>query len=260
MADEEKAKDRLIEELRAKVKTLKTSLDKLNSELNLQNEIMSNMAEGVCLIRASDGIILYCNPKFEQMFAYDAGELAGKNISIVNAPTEKTPEETAREISESLIKHKSWQGELLNIKKTRECFWCSATVSTFEDKRYGTVWVSVHTDITDRKDAQEELDRFFNESRDILAIFSIDGHFTRVNPMFEKVLGYTKEEIYSKHLMELIHPDDRDATIAEVERQNKGSNAVDFVNRYLCKDGSYKTLSWSGGHAINGKIYANASV
>ncbi|MBF0318862.1 MAG: PAS domain S-box protein, partial [Nitrospirae bacterium] len=235
-----------------------TENQRLTANLRLQNEIMSNMPEGVVLVSAADESIVWCNSRFEQMFGYGPDELTGRNVAIVNAPAEKSPEEVAKEIIESLNKHSVWQGEIQNIKKTGEPFWCYATTSTFEHNDYGKVWVAVHTDITQRKKAQEELQRFFDLSRDILAIFSIDGYFTKVNPMFEKILGFTKEEICSRHIMDLIHPDDRETTIAAIDRQNKGSEVIDFINRYMCKDGSYKILSWSGGPAIDGNIYANA--
>jgi len=247
-----------IERFAFQFKKMAVKISRLIKDLQIKSEITSNMGEGVVLINASDGSIIYCNLRFEQMFGYGPSELIGKNISIVNAPSEKSPEDTAKEIIESLNKNSVWQDEIQNIKKTGELFWCHATVSTFQHYDYGKVWISIHSDITQLKETTEEFLRFFNLSRDIMAIFSIDGHFTMVNPMFENVLGYTKEEISSKHIMDLIHPDDLERTIAEIDKQNKGSDTFDFINRYLCKDGSYKTLSWNGGATFGGKIYANA--
>ncbi|MBF0556325.1 MAG: PAS domain S-box protein [Nitrospirae bacterium] len=244
MKDETKAKDKLIEELKARVAELESYEDKLILELRLQGEIMSNMAEGVVLIRASDGIILYCNPKFEQMFAYNAGELIGKNISVANAPTGKKPKEVAEEIQESLIINKFWQGEVRNIKKTGELFWCSATVSTFEDTSYGTVWISIHTDITQTKKAQEEFNRFFYRSMGLLCICGIDGYFKMLSPSFEKTLGYTVEELQSKPFLEFVHPGDVEASTYAIKQASQGFPLVNFENRYLCKDGTYKHLSW----------------
>ncbi|QWR76019.1 response regulator [Candidatus Magnetomonas plexicatena] len=132
-------------------------LRKANEELRLQSEILDNMSEGVILIKAADGAIVFTNPKFEQMFGYDTGELIGKNISVVNAPTEKTPAETANEIIEALNKNNHWQGEVCNIKKSGKHFWNSAHVSTFDHPKYGKVWVSIHNDITQTKKAQYEL-------------------------------------------------------------------------------------------------------
>ncbi|MBF0293508.1 MAG: PAS domain S-box protein, partial [Nitrospinae bacterium] len=66
-------------------------------------------------------------------------------------------------------------------------------------------------DITERKRAEEELSRFFNLVPDMVCIASADGHFLKINPMWETTLGYTEQEILSTPIVELIHPDDREA-------------------------------------------------
>ncbi len=124
--------------------------------LRLYEEIIENMAEGVYLIRTSDGVIVYTNPQFERMFGYDSEELKGKHVSIVNAPTEKTPEEIAKEIIQSLKEKGTWSGEVLNIKKDGTQFWCHANVSTFDHHEFGEVWISVHNDITEQKLTEEK--------------------------------------------------------------------------------------------------------
>ena len=115
------------------------------------------MAEGVLLVRTKDGVIVYGNQTFEHMFGYDAGELVGKHVSIVNAPSQKDPEEIANEIIETLQGKGVWQGEVLNIRKDGSVFWCFANVSAFEHSQYGNVWVSVQQDISERKLAEFKL-------------------------------------------------------------------------------------------------------
>jgi PAS domain-containing protein len=61
-----------------------------------------------------------------------------------------------------------------------------------------------------RARAQRELDRIFTLSPDLIAVADFDGHFTRVNPAVEQVLGYTREEFLMRPYLELVHPDDRD--------------------------------------------------
>ncbi|MFC1523415.1 PAS domain S-box protein [Thermodesulfobacteriota bacterium] len=140
-----------------------TDRKRAEEELRLHSEIMVNMAEGIHLIRAEDGIIVYTNPKLEEMFGYDSGEMLGKHVSIVNAPTDKSPEETAREIIGILNRDGAWHGELLNIKKNGTPFWCQASVSSFEHSRHGEVWVSIHSDISDRKKAEGALKKAHEE-------------------------------------------------------------------------------------------------
>ena len=122
----------------------------------LQSEIAANMSEGVYLVRAADGVIVYANPKFEEMFGYDPDQMLGKHVSAVNAPTEKSPEETAREIMAFFDEQGCWEGEINNIRKDGTPFWSHASVSAFDHPQHGKVYVAVHTDITDRKRAEEK--------------------------------------------------------------------------------------------------------
>jgi PAS domain S-box-containing protein len=85
---------------------------------------------------------------------------------------------------------------------------------------------------------------FFNYSIDMLCVAGMDGYFKKMNPAFEATLGFTPEELCSRPIMEFVHPEDREATLREIERQAAGNSVMSFENRYLCKDGSYRTLSW----------------
>ncbi|HML05813.1 MAG TPA: PAS domain S-box protein, partial [Methanobacterium sp.] len=125
-------------------------------------------------------------------------------------------------------------------------------VSTFSPKKGR--FIAFFTDITGRKKAEKERDRFFNLSIDMLCISDFDGYFKQLNPAFETVLGWTKEELMSKPYIEFVHPDDREATINESKNLSKGQKTVRFENRYLCKDGSYKNLSWNAYSLTDEKL------
>ncbi len=128
--------------------------EKLSS---LHSKIMNYMSEGLYLVRSIDGIIVYTNPRFEEMFGYNPGEMLGKHVSIINALIDKNPEVTAKEIMGILEETGQWHGEIQNIKKDGTPFWCYANVSTFDHPEYGTVIVSIHTDITERKKSEAKL-------------------------------------------------------------------------------------------------------
>jgi len=49
------------------------------------------------------------------MFGYNPGEIIGKNVSFVNAPSNKTPEETSENIIKILLETGEWHGEIENI-------------------------------------------------------------------------------------------------------------------------------------------------
>jgi PAS domain S-box-containing protein len=136
----------------------------------------------------------------------------------------------------------------------------------------GTIvrWVGINTDIDDqrratqageklRKVTEEERDGFFSMALDLLAIGSFDGYFIRLNPAWQHTLGWTLEELMSKHWIEFVHPEDKQATLDASGRLNSGLAVVSFENRYRCKDGSYKSLHWKVIPSVERRIvYAAA--
>jgi diguanylate cyclase (GGDEF)-like protein/PAS domain S-box-containing protein len=130
--------------------------EKKEDDRRLYHEIMENMAEGVFLIRARDGVIVYTNPAIERIFGYARGELAGKHIGVITARTDKSPEEVTQEIIQNFNANGVWQGEVQNLKKDGTTFWCHANVSTFEHPQHGSIWIAIHQDITERKRAEHQ--------------------------------------------------------------------------------------------------------
>jgi PAS domain S-box-containing protein len=100
-------------------------------------------------------------------------------------------------------------------------------------------------DITERKQAEAERDRMFNLSLDIMCIAGFDGFFKQVNPAGEKMLGWTGQELLRQPWIEYVHPEDRAATIAAREQLAAGEAVYVFQNRYRCRDGSYRWISWN---------------
>ncbi|MGA7077174.1 MAG: PAS domain S-box protein [Terriglobales bacterium] len=87
--------------------------------------------------------------------------------------------------------------------------------------------------------------QFMNLSIDMFCIAGFDGHFKSLNPSWQNVLGFTREELMAKPYLEFIHPDDRAATTNEDIRLQNREVTFAFENRYLCKDGSYKWMLWN---------------
>ncbi len=86
---------------------------------------------------------------------------------------------------------------------------------------------------------------FFDNSDDMLCIAGLDGYFKLINSAFERMLGYSKDELFSKPFYEFLHPDDLEGNVSEVRRLKDGENLTYCEHRYICKDGSNKWLSWT---------------
>ncbi len=146
-----------------------TDRKQAQQKLELQAVITRNMAEGICLVRIDNGIIVYANPKFEQMFGYDPDELNGRHVSIVNyGNDERDAEAVNQAIRSTVLQHGEATYEVYNVKKNGTAFWCSATTSVFQHPDYGYVLVAVQQDITDRKQAEERVTASLKEKEVLL--------------------------------------------------------------------------------------------
>ncbi len=114
-------------------------------------------------------------------------------------------------------------------------------------------------DLRRRRLAEEERDGFFVLSRDLVCFAGFDGYFKRVNPAWETVLGFSSVEMMAKPFLDFVHPEDREGTARQADRLARGEEVVQFENRYLARDGSYRWLSWNARARTSQQlIYATA--
>ncbi len=91
---------------------------------------------------------------------------------------------------------------------------------------------------------EADYNRLFNRSLDLICIAGLDGYFKRVNPSWTRVLGWTEEELLSRPVEHFMHPEDRDRTLQARSGLSQGIPVRGLENRYRCKDGTYRWLSW----------------
>lgn len=97
-------------------------------------------------------------------------------------------------------------------------------------------------------------DRFFAVSIDMLCFLDFNGYFKRLNPAWERTLGFSRQELMSRPFIEFVHPDDRERTLKQNASVRAGGQALHFENRYLCKDGSYKWLLWNAAPGSSERV------
>ncbi|MEO0336054.1 MAG: PAS domain-containing protein, partial [Pseudomonadota bacterium] len=95
---------------------------------------------------------------------------------------------------------------------------------------------------------KELLEQYFLRSLTLLAVANREGYFEYLNPSWSDLLGFSLEELKAKPFIEFVHPDDVESTINEAKTlldPRKENQTVEFLNRYMKKDGDYVWLSWT---------------
>lgn len=101
-------------------------------------------------------------------------------------------------------------------------------------------------------------DQSFTHVPDLLVVAGRHGKFERISQSWSELLGWPTHELTSRPFLEFVHPDDRDATVAQVAMLNRGEETVGFRNRYCHQDGSYRWLDWHARATPNGRLHAVA--
>ncbi|HEV7436782.1 MAG TPA: PAS domain-containing protein, partial [Pseudorhizobium sp.] len=124
-------------------------------------------------------------------------------------------------------------------------------------------WIGTNTDIHDQRETRAKLeelnrtleervaertadrDRMWRLSTDIMLVADFNATIYAVNPAWTSVLGWEDDELIGRSFVDLIHPEELDATLAEVGKLSEGATTFSFENRYRAKDGSYRTIAWT---------------
>ena len=93
--------------------------------------------------------------------------------------------------------------------------------------------------------SEARIERLFEMTSDLLATISLDGRFTLLNPAWEKLLGWSREELLAAPLQEFMHPDDVEQTLVQMSAGEDEEQLETFSNRYRHRDGSWRWLLWS---------------
>ncbi len=115
------------------------------------------------------------------------------------------------------------------------------TADGVDDQPVGS---GILADISARKSAEIERERFFTVGLELLVVANFAGHLQRVSPGWERLLGWSEAELTAQPWLTFIHPDDRPTAIVEAGRLLNGRDTTHFENRFRCKDGSWRWLSW----------------
>src|SRR5215472_14935222 len=100
-----------------------------------------------------------------------------------------------------------------------------------------------------------EVTELLDLALDLICVAGLDGYFIRVNKAWTDVLGYTREELLTKPWINLVHPDDQEATIAEATKVFEGYKTMRFRNRLRSKNGSFRWIVWTAAATADGQLF-----
>jgi PAS domain S-box-containing protein len=217
--------------------------ERAQQELSERLAAIVESSDDAIIGETPDDIVTSWNRAAERIFGYSAAEMVGQPFSRLGPP-DRTDEhdEILRRI---LNGERVVTFELVRRHKDGQSLICSATASPIRDHLGKLASISmILRDITQERLAALERHQFFELSVDLLCTASLDGYFRRVNPAFQTTLGHDVAELTGQPFLSFVHPDDFVATIEVVKQASAGVPTIQFENRYRCKDGSYKWLSW----------------
>jgi two-component system, cell cycle sensor histidine kinase and response regulator CckA len=118
--------------------------------------------------------------------------------------------------------------------------------------------VGMVQDVTDRQRAEDDRDRLFALAGDLLCIVDADGKIERVNPAFERALGYPEGELRGRPALDMLDPDDLDTVHGAQPGGHHGPRAWRGEARCRTKDGATRRFMWSVVHVLEtGHYYAS---
>jgi PAS domain S-box-containing protein len=196
-----------------------------------------------------DGRLIWTNPYCEKITGFTAEEYLAADNFLEMAISDADLSIAKKTLLDALS---GSSGENLEIrckhKKGDEVWVSVAWVPIFDSEGNNIGVRTSSSDITERIEKDKKLktsDRIFKLSIDMLCIAGFDGYFKVLNPAWSKTLGWTTEELLSKPWNDFVHPDDLDRTNNIKSVIVDGQEIYQFENRYLCKNGTYKWLSWN---------------
>jgi len=231
------------------IKTFMTPADDRRKTYRRTEDIYRKSVETIrdyaIFVTDPDGLVTNWNRGAQHILGYTEAEIIGKNAGKFFTAEDRAKDVPQKEMTTAAATG-SAEDERWHVRSDGSRFWASGVMTAVRDDGGNLMGFSkVMRDMTERNRLTEERDRFFTLSMDLLCIVRLDGQFQRVNPAFEKVLGFSEAELLATSLFDLIHPDDRARTKAGYQKLSLGEPITFMENRLKCKDEGYKWFAWS---------------
>jgi two-component system nitrate/nitrite sensor histidine kinase NarX len=196
------------------------------------------------VITDTAGKIEYVNPQFTEITGYAAADALGKSPHLLKSGQHSSA--YYRDLWDRILDGREWRGEIVNRKKNGESYWELASISPIRNAE-GTIthFAKLAQDITERKQAQEALQKSEERYRDLVenlndVIYALDGdaRITYISPAVEPFMGYRPTEVMGHHFTEFIYPEDLDRIQASFR---------EILSGRLVEPDEYRIVTKAGG-------------
>ncbi|BBD08287.1 diguanylate cyclase [Desulfovibrio ferrophilus] len=193
----------------------------------------------------------FANNYYEEIFETPVKSILGKHVSTLVG--DKLYAKVAP-MYERALKGERQNFELTfqSPKKGTRNFEITYLPHTFGDSVEGIIILIL--DLTDRKMAEIEREKFFKLTPGMMCIAGFDGFFKQINPAWTKKLGWSEEELLSRPFIDFVLPDDVNSTVDANLILARGKELIGFENRYRCKDGSFRWITWNATPSLEDKV------
>lgn len=244
--------------LKAQLKAVKQSGKELLKSEKLLQSIINNTTNAIS-VKKINGEYILVNKQYQSLFESKEKNLIGKtNYDFLS---KEMADRYHNADLEAIKSQKEIQIEEVLDTPDGPHTYLSVKFPLFDAFNRIYAIGNISTDISERKKITESLkaaDTFFNLSMDSLIVAS-EHSFLKINPSLGKILGYTDEELLDKPFSTFIFPEDIAMTQEKISTLKEGNGFVDFRNRWICKDGNIKWLSWNATiDKTTGNLYAIA--
>jgi PAS domain S-box-containing protein len=212
---------------------------------DLYRKSIEDVKDYAIFMTDAEGRVVSWNLGAERILGYGEDEILGQNASGFFTPEDREAGESEKELAKAAAEGRA-EDERWHMRKDGTRFYASGVVTPVRDNAEALLgFTKVMRDMTEWKRLEEERDRLFTLSVDMLCIAGLEGYFKRVNPAFERTFGFSSGELLARPIFDFIHPEDRPALKAEYVKLSAGEPTTYLENRCLCKDGSYKWVGWT---------------
>ena len=200
--------------------------------IDLANQKFAVDQHAIVSMTDRQGNITYANDRFCRISGYSREELIGRNHRMVKSGIHSP--HFYQDLWETISAGRVWHGEVCNRAKNGGLYWVDATIVPFFDKdRLPIQYISIRTDITERKRIEKRLFRSEGRYRTLVenlnqVVFRTDafGHWTFLNSAWETITGLAVEKSLGRTVLDFVHPEDASRVQHSFEALISGQSEV----------------------------------